>query len=163
AASPRTSRTCSRAVRSRTWWPWSAASSPPRRSRVRECPATGPGRARAQRSRGAATGCDDKRPRGPPSAVRPSGPRSAGPGGRGTPPARLTPAAVYPSLVADFGLTPSQELHLTGRDETYYAEAPPVAGRLTGPARSAYEFLWRFHFTGAETLPPPDRDLNEEE
>ena len=82
---------------------------------------------------------------------------------RGSPPSKLTPAAVYPSLVAAFGLTPSQELHLTERDESYYGEPPSAAGRLAGPARDAYEFLWRFHFTAAETLPPPDRDLGEEE
>ncbi len=82
---------------------------------------------------------------------------------RGSPPSRLTPAAVYPSLVADFGLRASQELHLTERDESYYGESPSAAGRLAGPARDAYEFLWRFHFTAAETLPLPDRDLGEEE
>ncbi|HEY1252420.1 MAG TPA: SpoIID/LytB domain-containing protein [Thermoanaerobaculia bacterium] len=89
--------------------------------------------------------------------------RWAGVEAKGAAPAKLSPAAVYPSLVADFGLAPSQELHLTDRDQRYYDESPAVAGRLTGSARSAYEFLWRFRFAAAETLPPPDRDLTEEE
>ncbi len=88
--------------------------------------------------------------------------RWAGVESRGSPPSKLTPAAVYPSLVEAFDLKPAQELHLTERDESYYAEAPAAAGRLTGSARAAYEFLWRFRFAG-DNLPPPDRDLAEEE
>ncbi len=88
--------------------------------------------------------------------------RWAGVPTEGSAPAKLTPSAVYPSLVEAFDLKPAQELHLTERDESYYAEAPPAAGRLTGPARAAYEFLWRFRFAG-DNLPPPDRDLGEDE
>jgi stage II sporulation protein D len=78
-------------------------------------------------------------------------------------PARLTPAAVYPSIIAAFGLTEARDLHLTRRDESYYAEHPSAVVGLTGPARDAYEFLLRFRFGGSDGLPPPDRELSEEE
>ena len=78
-------------------------------------------------------------------------------------PARLAPSAVYPSLIAAFGLAEARDLHLTARDESYYAEHPSAVAGLTGPARGAYEFLLRFRFTGSDALPPPDRDLEEEE
>jgi stage II sporulation protein D len=81
---------------------------------------------------------------------------------RGAAPARLTPSAVYPSLISDFGLTEARLLHLTPPDERYYAEHPSAVGGLTGSARSAYEFLLRFRFAG-DLIPPADRDLAEEE
>ena len=81
---------------------------------------------------------------------------------RGSPPARLTPSAVYPSLIAAFGLADAAALHLTPRDDRYYAELPSAASPLSGAAREAYEFLLRFKFAG-DTLPPPDRDLDEDE
>jgi stage II sporulation protein D len=80
-----------------------------------------------------------------------------------TPPATLSPAAVYPTLIAAFGLASAQSLHLLPRDERYYAESPPVSGRLAGAARDAYGFLVRFRFGAGEPLPPPDRALTEEE
>ena len=82
---------------------------------------------------------------------------------RGAPPATLSPAAVYPSLLTAFGLTPARALHLQPREESYYAESPPLSGRLTGPAREAYDFLLRFRFGAGEPLPSPDRSLTEEE
>ncbi len=78
-------------------------------------------------------------------------------------PASLAPAAVYPSLLAAFGLAPVRALHLAPREESYYSESPSVSGRLSGPAREAYDFLLRFRFAAGETLPPPDRNLTEEE
>ena len=101
------------------------------------------------------------------SAVRAAGletaQRWAGVPRTGSPPTRLTPAAVFPSLLEAFDLSAARELHLTARDEGYFAEAPSAVTRLSGAARDAYEFLWRFRFVGPETLPPPDRDLTEEE
>ncbi len=79
------------------------------------------------------------------------------------PPAALSPAAVYPALIAAFGLASAQSLHLLARDERYYAESPPVSGHLAGAARDAYDFLVRFRFGAGESLPPPDRALTEEE
>ncbi len=78
------------------------------------------------------------------------------------PPATLSPAAVYPSLVTAFGLTEARSLQLTRRDETYFDEPPSAGLGLSGPARGAYEFLLRFRFAG-DALPPADRDLTEEE
>ena len=82
---------------------------------------------------------------------------------RGAPPATLSPSAVYPSLLTAFGLSPARTLHLQPRDETYYSEAPSLSGRLSGPAREAYDFLVRFKFGAGEPLPPADRNLTEEE
>lgn len=87
----------------------------------------------------------------------------AGLDGSATPPATLSPGAVYPALIAAFGLGSAQSLHLLPRDERYYAESPPVSGRLAGAARDAYDFLVRFRFGAGEPLPPPDRALTEEE
>lgn len=88
--------------------------------------------------------------------------RWAGVPRQGAPPARLVPSAVYPSLLAAFDLTEARRLHLTPRDEGYFAEHPSAVAGLTGPARSAYEFLLRFRFAG-DALPPADRELTEEE
>ena len=88
--------------------------------------------------------------------------RWAGVPRQGAAPARLLPSAVYPSLLAAFDLTEARRLHLTPRDEAYFAEHPSAVAGLTGPARSAYEFLLRFRFAG-ESLPPADRELTEEE
>jgi stage II sporulation protein D len=82
---------------------------------------------------------------------------------RGAPPASLAPAAVYPSLIAAFGLASAQGLHLLPRERSYYAEPPPASGRLAGAARDAYDFLLRFRFGAGESLPSPDRTLGEEE
>ena len=88
--------------------------------------------------------------------------RLAGVPRRGSPPSKLTPSAVYPSLLTDFALTEARLLHLTPPDEAYYAEHPSAVAGLTGPARSAYEFLLRFRFAG-DLIPPADRELSEEE
>jgi peptidoglycan hydrolase-like amidase len=88
--------------------------------------------------------------------------RLAGVPARGAPPSKLTPAAVYPSLIEDFDLTEAKALHLTPPDERYYAERPSAVRGLGDPARSAYEFLVRFRFAG-DLLPPADRELTEEE
>jgi stage II sporulation protein D len=82
---------------------------------------------------------------------------------RAAPPVSLAPAAVYPSLVAAFGLDSAESLHLLSRERSYYAESPAVSGRLGGPARDAYDFLVRFRFGAGEPLPPADRTLGEEE
>ena len=79
------------------------------------------------------------------------------------PPAVLSPAAVYSSLLSAFDLSEARMLHLLPRDERYYGEPPPASGRLTGAAREAYDFLLRFRFGAGEALPPPDRTLTEEE
>jgi stage II sporulation protein D len=79
------------------------------------------------------------------------------------PPGRLSPSAVYPSLLAAFGLTEARGLQLLPRDEAYYGEQPSAVPGLTGSARTAYEFLLRFRFAGSASLPPPDRELREEE
>ncbi len=76
----------------------------------------------------------------------------------GAPPARLTPAAVYPSLVTAFDLTEARALQLTRRDEAYFDEPPSAARGLSGAPRGAYEFLLRFRFAG-DSLPPADREL----
>jgi stage II sporulation protein D len=78
-------------------------------------------------------------------------------------PASLSPAAVYPAIVAAFGLKEARELHLLGRDAAYYGEKPPGSGKLPAAARDAYDFLFRFRFGAGEPLPPPDRALDEEE
>ena len=82
---------------------------------------------------------------------------------RAAPPATLAPGAVYPSLITAFGLASAQTLHLLPRERSYYAEFPPVSGRLAGPARDAYDFLLRFRFGAGEPLPSADRTLGEEE
>jgi len=81
----------------------------------------------------------------------------------GAPPASLSGSAVYPSLIAAFGLADAREVHLVPRDAAYYEEAPPLSSRLAGAAREAYEFLYRFRFGAGEPLPSPDRPLTEEE
>jgi len=88
--------------------------------------------------------------------------RLAGVPRRGEPPAKLTPSAVYPSLIEEFGLTEAKALHLTPLDESYDAERPSAVAGLSGSARSAYEFLLRFRFAG-DLIPPADRELSEEE
>jgi stage II sporulation protein D len=87
----------------------------------------------------------------------------AGVASRAAPPAKLSAALVYPSLLAGFGLEPARSLHLLDRDEAYYSEAPSASGGLTGASRDAYDFLLRFRFAAGEPLPPPDRALDEEE
>jgi hypothetical protein len=82
---------------------------------------------------------------------------------RTVPPAKLSPAPVYPSLVTAFDLGGARELHLLARDEAYYAEPPAASGPLTDAAQDAYDFLLRFRFGAGEPLPPPDRTLDEEE
>jgi stage II sporulation protein D len=86
----------------------------------------------------------------------------AGVNKREAPPSRLTPAAVYPSLVSAFELSEARALQLTPRDEAYFEEPPSAARGLAGPPRAAYEFLLRFRFAG-DSLPPADRELTEEE
>jgi stage II sporulation protein D len=81
----------------------------------------------------------------------------------GAPPANLAGSAVYPSLIAAFGLAEAREVHLDPRDAGYYEESPPLPGRLAGAAREAYEFLFRFRFGAGEPIPSPDRSLTEEE
>jgi stage II sporulation protein D len=88
--------------------------------------------------------------------------RLAGVPRRGAPPARLTPSAVYPAMVANFGLTDAKALHLTPLDESYYQEKPSAVPGLDGAALTAYEFLLRFRFAG-DLIPPAHRDLTEEE
>jgi stage II sporulation protein D len=82
---------------------------------------------------------------------------------RGSPPSTLEAAAVYPSLVAAFGLAEASRQHLTPTVMAYDAEAPSASGHLPGPARDAYDFLVRFRFGAGEPLPPADRALVEEE
>ncbi|MEO8430377.1 MAG: SpoIID/LytB domain-containing protein [Acidobacteriota bacterium] len=87
----------------------------------------------------------------------------AGVAPEGQPPSSLAPAGVYPSILTAFALAPARGVHVTPRDEAYYSEAPPASGRLVGPARDAYDFLVRFRVGAGESLPSPDRTLNEEE
>lgn len=88
--------------------------------------------------------------------------RLAGVAVRGAPPAKLSPSAIYPALITEFGLTEAKAVHLTPLDEAYYAEHPSAVAGLTGEARNAYEFLLRFRFAG-DLIPPAGRDLTEEE
>ena len=81
----------------------------------------------------------------------------------GAPPGTLAPSAVYPSVVSAFGLAPARAVHLLTGEEQYYSEPPAVSGRLSGPGREAYDFLLRFRFGAGESIPPPDRNLTEEE
>jgi len=81
----------------------------------------------------------------------------------GAAPERLTPAAVYPSIVASFGLQEARETHLLARDQEYDAEPPAASGHLSGPAAEAYDFLIRFRLGAGEPLPPADAALGEEE
>lgn len=82
---------------------------------------------------------------------------------KGSPPATLSPSAVYPSLLSAFNLAPARAVHLQAREESYYGEPPSVSGKLAGPAREAYDFLFRFKFGAGEPLPPADRTLTDEE
>ncbi len=82
---------------------------------------------------------------------------------RGAPPASLEPAAVYPSLVDAFDLEPAVREHLVATTLAYDSEEPAASARLSGSARSAYDFLLRFRFGAGEALPPADRKLEEEE
>ena len=82
---------------------------------------------------------------------------------RAEPPASLSAASVYPSILAAFDLASARAVHLMPREERYYAEYPPATGRLTGGARDAYAFLLRFKFGAGEPLPPPDRAVTDEE
>jgi len=87
----------------------------------------------------------------------------AGVEGKTPPPATLSPAAVYPLLVAAFGLKEARSVHLLGRDVAYYAEEPSATGKLPAAARDAYDVLYRFRFGAGEPLPSADRTLDEEE
>ncbi|MEP7132835.1 MAG: SpoIID/LytB domain-containing protein [Acidobacteriota bacterium] len=82
---------------------------------------------------------------------------------QGAPPSSLQPGAVFPSIVSAFGLAPARAVHLLPGEEEYYSEAPSMSGRLSGAAREAYDFLVRFRFGAGEAIPPPDRNLTEEE
>src|SRR5262249_13406913 len=89
--------------------------------------------------------------------------RLAGIEGEAAAPSTLAPAAVYPALVAAFGLKEARTVHLLSRDAAYYAEEPPAVGKLTGAARDAYAFLFRFRSGAGGPLPPPEGPLGEEE
>jgi stage II sporulation protein D len=80
-----------------------------------------------------------------------------------TAPQRLTPAAVYPSIVTAFGLGEASEIHLLPRDERYYGETPSASGHLSAAAAQAYDFLIRFRFGAGEPLPPADATVSEED
>jgi stage II sporulation protein D len=82
---------------------------------------------------------------------------------RGGAPATLSPATVYPSLIATFGLESSRSLHGLPREADYFSEAPAASGTLGPAAREAYDFLLRFRFGAGESLPPADHRLDEEE
>jgi stage II sporulation protein D len=82
---------------------------------------------------------------------------------RGSAPASLDPAAVYPSVVEAFGLSPASREHLVPETVSYDAEEPAASASLVPPARDAYDFLLRFRFGAGESLPPADRKVSEEE
>jgi stage II sporulation protein D len=82
---------------------------------------------------------------------------------KGSPPASLEPAAVYPSLLAAFDLEPARREHLVATTVFYDSEEPAASAQLSGPAREAYDFLLRFRFGAGEALPPAGRKLDEEE
>ena len=65
--------------------------------------------------------------------------------------------------MAAFALKEAASVHLLPRDAAYYGEEPPALGKLTGPARDAYSFLFRFRFGAGEALPGPDHTFSEEE
>ena len=82
---------------------------------------------------------------------------------KGQPPPTLDPQAVYPSVIAAFGLEVASREHLTASTVSYDGEEPMASAGLRGAARDAYDFLLRFRFGSGEPLPPPDRKLSEEE
>jgi len=87
----------------------------------------------------------------------------AGVAKRGEPASSLEPAAVYPSVMAAFGLEAASREQLVASIVAYDSESPAASARLTGAARDAYDFLLRFGFGAGEALPPADRRLTEEE
>ena len=126
AASRRTSRTSSRAVPCPTSSRSSAASSRARRSRERAVRARRRRRAH-RRSSGAGYVLRRLAPRK--AAARAASLETAQKLGgraaqRASPPAKLTPAAVYPSLVAAFDLTEARALQLTPRRRGLLRRAP---------------------------------------
>ena len=88
------------------------------------------------------------------------GQKLAGIGREAAAPATLAPAAVYPAVLAAFGLKEARVLHLLFADSAYYREEPSALKKLPEPARDAYGFLFRFRFGAGEPLPAPDHALS---
>jgi stage II sporulation protein D len=89
--------------------------------------------------------------------------RLAGLKPRGSAPASLSPGAVYPAVLAGFGLGDAREVHLTKIDVDYAAGPPDPAALLAPDARSAYETISRLKIGEGAGLPPPSRTMTEGE
>ena len=114
------------------------------RSSWRERAARAPSPDAARRSSGAATCCAGTRRRrpAPRAASLETAQRWAGVPRQGAPPAKLSPAAVYPSLVADFDLTEARAAAPDRRRTS--ATTPSARPRwrgLSGPARERVRVL----------------------
>ncbi|HET9794218.1 MAG TPA: SpoIID/LytB domain-containing protein, partial [Thermoanaerobaculia bacterium] len=82
---------------------------------------------------------------------------------RGGPPASLSPGAVYPAVLAGFGLADDRDVHLTKVDVDYAAGPPDPAAMLAADARAAYETISRLRIGDGAGLPAPSRTMSEAE
>jgi len=89
--------------------------------------------------------------------------RLAGLRPRGSAPASLSPGAVYPAVLAGFGLGDDRDVHWTRLDEDYAAGPPDPAAILAPDARAAYETISRLKIGDGAGLPPPSRTMSEAE
>jgi len=87
--------------------------------------------------------------------------RVAGIKPRGSAPASLSPPAVYPAVLAGFGLTDDRDVHLTTLDLDYAAGPPDPAAALPADARAAYDTLGRLKIAEGAGLPAPGRTMSE--
>ncbi len=89
--------------------------------------------------------------------------RLAGINPRGSAPASLSPGAVYPAVLAGFGLEDDRDVHLTTIDRDYAAGPPDPAASLAPDARAAWETVSRLKIGDGAGLPPPSRTMSEAE
>ena len=82
---------------------------------------------------------------------------------RANAPASLTPAAVYPAVLAGFGLADDRDVHLTKLDLDNAAGPPDPAAMLPADARASWATLSRLKVGEGAGLPPPSRTMSEED
>jgi stage II sporulation protein D len=75
----------------------------------------------------------------------------------------LSPGAVYPAVLAGFGLGDDRDVHLTKTDFDYAAGPPDPAAMLAPDARAAYATISRLKVGDGAGLPPPSRTMSEAE